>query len=140
IAFAAFIGVIALTIGYRLFSRGFELPRRNPLGWAWSSLIGIAGGIVSGLFGVGGAIVAPPALTSFFGMRQASTQGLALALVAPGTVVALLTYARAGQVNWSIGIPLSVGAVASISVGVAAAHRLPERALRLFFCGLLVVT
>jgi uncharacterized membrane protein YfcA len=139
VAFAVFIVLMAVMITCRLFGNRAKAPHA-PLGWGWSSLIGVAGGVVSGLFGVGGAIVVPPALTTFFGMRQAAAQGLALALVAPGAIVALVTYASAGQVNWATGIPLSIGALSSISAGVAAAHRVPERGLRLLFCGLLIVT
>jgi uncharacterized membrane protein YfcA len=100
----------------------------------------VAGGVVSGLFGVGGAFIAPPILTAFFGVRQAEAQGLALALVCPGTIVALATYGGAGQVDWGLGVPLALGGMAAISAGVAAAHRLPERRLRFAFCGLLAVT
>src|SRR5438874_8742252 len=113
---------------------------RPPIAWGWTALVGVAGGIVSGFFWVGGAFIAPPALTAFFGLRQVEAQGLALALVAPGTIVALAAYAEAGQVDWQIGLPLAVGGIAAISAGVAAAHRLPERRLRLAFCGFLTVT
>jgi uncharacterized membrane protein YfcA len=139
-AFAAFILSVALLIGYRLFGGGATVLRSRPLAWGWSSLIGLAGGAVSGLFGVGGAIVAPPALTTLLAMRQAAAQGLALALVAPGTIVALLTYARAGAVDWTTGVALAAGALATIPAGVATARRLPERTLRVLFCGLLVAT
>src|SRR2546421_100731 len=108
-----------------------------PLRWQWTALVGLAGGIVSGLFGVGGAFIVPPALTAFFGLRQIEAQGLGLALVSPVTLVALVTYARAGEVDWGLGIPLAVGGIAAIPAGVAAAYRLPERRLRLAFCGLL---
>jgi uncharacterized protein len=76
--------------------------------------LGIVGGIVSGLFGVGGALIVPPALTAFFGVRQVEGQGLGLALVAPGSVIALVAYAGAGQVDWRLGIPLAVGGVVAI--------------------------
>jgi len=79
-------------------------------------------------------------LTAFFGLRQAEAQGLALALVCPGTMVALVAYAEAGQVDWRLGIPLALGGIAAISTGVTLANRLPERRLRLGFCGLLLVT
>ena len=65
--------------------------------------------------------------------------GLGLALVAPGSVIALVAYAGAGQVDWRLGIPLAVGGVVAISAGVAFAHSLPERRLRFAFCGLLVL-
>src|ERR1700730_7270533 len=96
-------------------------------------------GIVSGLFGVGGALIVPPALTAFFGVRQVEGQGLGLALVAPGSVIALVAYAGAGQVDWRLGIPLAAGGVVAISAGVAFAHSVPERRLRFAFCGLRVL-
>ena len=91
-------------------------------------------------FGVGGAFVAPPLLTTCFGLRQLEAQGLALALVSPSALLALLAYAGAGQVDWLVGLPLAFGGIVAISAGVAFASRLPERRMRLAFCGLLVLT
>ena len=140
LAFAAFLAVLAALIGWRTWNRGAAPARRATLGWGWTALVGISGGVVSGLFGVGGAFITPPLLTAFFGVRQIEAQGLALALVCPGTVVSLVVYAEAGQVEWGVGIPLALGGIAAISSGVALAQRLPERRLRLGFCGLLIVT
>jgi uncharacterized membrane protein YfcA len=140
LAFAVFLAVLASLVGYRTWRGGFGSQLRRPLPWGWTAVVGAAGGVVSGLFGVGGAFIAPPMLTAFFGLRQIEAQGLALALVCPGTVIALATYAEAGQVDWRLGIPLALGGVAAISAGVAMASRLPERRLRLGFCGLLLVT
>ena len=112
----------------------------RPPAWGWIAVVGLVGGVVSGFFGVGGAFIAPPLLTAFFGVRQIEAQGLGLALVCPSAIVALFTYAAAGQVDWLIGTPLAIGGLAAISAGVAVAHRLPERRLRLAFCGLLVLT
>jgi uncharacterized membrane protein YfcA len=94
---------------------------------------------MGGLFGVGGAVVATPVLTSLFGTTQVVAQGLALALALPSTGVTLATYAVHHQVHWAIGVPLAVGGLMSISWGVRIAHALPERLLRGLFCGFLVV-
>ena len=51
--------------------------------------------------------------------------------------MALVAYAQAGHVNWAMGLPMAAGGLLSISWGVALAHSLPERMLRLAFCGLL---
>jgi len=96
--------------------------------------------VVSGFFGVGGAFIAPPLLTAFFGLRQLEAQGLALALVSPSAFIALLAYAGAGQVDWVVGLPLALGGIAAISAGVAFASRLPEKRMRLAFCALLLLT
>ena len=86
------------------------------------------------------AFVAPPLLTTFFGLRQLEAQGLALALVSPSALLALLAYVGAGRVDWLVGLPLALGGIAAISAGVAFASRVPERRMRLAFCGLLLLT
>jgi len=140
LAFAEFLAGLAGFLAYLTWREAPTPTARPPLAWGWTAIVGLMGGIVSGLFGVGGAFIAPPLLTAFFGLRQVEAQGLALALVCPGTVVALAAYAEAGQVEWELGIPLALGGIAAISTGVAIAHRLPERRLRLGFCGLLLLT
>ncbi|RMU33974.1 putative membrane protein [Pseudomonas syringae pv. primulae] len=102
-------------------------------------LLGVGSGVTGGLFGVGGGVVATPILTSVFGATQVVAQGLALSLAAPSTGITLVTYALHDHVNWSMGIPLAVGGLASISWGVKLAHSLPERTLRLMFCVFLVL-
>ncbi|MOA29081.1 Sulfite exporter TauE/SafE [compost metagenome] len=101
--------------------------------WPWLGVLGGASGLVGGLFGVGGAVVATPVLTLAFGVSQVVAQGLALALAAPSTAVALITYGVHSQVDWSTGIPLAVGGLLSIGWGVRLAHALPQRLLRALF-------
>lgn len=106
----------------------------------WLGALGLVSGVFSGLFTVGGGLVTVPALTTVFGVRRQTTaQGLSLAAVVPGALVALFTYAMAGKVDWSRGLPLAAGGLLSISWGVALAHRLPERVLGQAFCALLLV-
>lgn len=103
-------------------------------------LLGIASGAMSGIFTVGGGLVLVPALVSGLRMAQARAQGMALALVVPGALVALLTYAQAGNVSWSTGLPLAAGGMLSVSTGVMLAHRCSEAALRLLFSLVLLAT
>jgi len=140
IAFGAFAALIALYFIVETLRTGAngDAPRRPRLAWGWTGVVGALGGVVSGFFSVGGAIFAVPVLTLLFGYAQAAAQGLALALVAPGALVGLVTYALAGDVDWAIGIPLAVGGTPCVRFGVALAHRLPDRALRLLFGVLLV--
>lgn len=137
--FAAFMGVLALYYLWTL-SRG-KRDMTSSIRWPqkYIFICGIAAGASAGFFSVGGAIVAVPMLTAFFGATQTAAQGLGLAMVTPGTLVALWTYAQAGHVNWAVGIPMALGGVLSISWGVALAHHLPERRLRMLFCGALLV-
>src|SRR6266446_3776045 len=70
LAFAAFLVILAAIIAYRTRRGSSRQPDRDPLPWGWSVPLRIVGGLVSGLFGVGGALIVPPALTAFFGVRQ----------------------------------------------------------------------
>ncbi|QBZ88801.1 sulfite exporter TauE/SafE family protein [Pseudomonas viciae] len=139
IGFVAFL--IALTIYnlVRMFAATAPVSAQMRYGWPWLAVLGAASGTMGGLFGVGGAVVATPILTSVFGTTQVVAQGLSLALALPSTGVTLATYAFHHEVDWSIGLPLAVGGLLSISWGVKVAHALPERLLRGLFCGFLVV-
>jgi uncharacterized membrane protein YfcA len=118
-------------------SVGVQTALKRP----WLGALGLVSGVFSGLFTVGGGLVTVPALTTVFGVRRQTTaQGLALAAVVPGALVALCTYAMAGKVDWSRGLPLALGGLLSISWGVALAHRLPQRVLGEAFCALLLMT
>ncbi|AFM33804.1 MULTISPECIES: sulfite exporter TauE/SafE family protein [Stutzerimonas stutzeri subgroup] len=139
----AFVGFLLALAAYTLL-RVFLRPAagagqlRHP--WPWLGLLGAGAGAMGGLFGVGGAVIATPILTSVFGTSQVVAQGLSLALAAPSTGVTLVTYALHHQVNWSLGLPLAVGGLLSISLGVRLAHALPERLLRLLFSVFLVAS
>ncbi len=128
--------VLLLLIVYLVVT---ELPRFSPrsgrrlLDMRWSPAVGAVCGTLTGLFTIGGAIFAPPLLTRFFGLAQQKAQGLAFAAIAPGTLASLATYAHHDRVEWRLGIPLCMGALLTMRAGVAMAHRLPERRLRLLF-------
>lgn len=103
-------------------------------------LVGIVGGACMGLLGVGGGLVATPFFTGIFGQRQSVAQSLSLALVTPCSMVALITYGSAQRVDWSVGLPLAIGGLFTVSAGVAMAHRLPERAMKSAFAWMILVT
>jgi uncharacterized protein len=138
IGFAFFILSIAVLIAVRVLAPpGDPAKPRRPAPWPAAIGIGAFGGFLSGLFGVGGAIFAVPLLAFLFVIPQAMAQGFGLALVAPGTLVGIVTYAAAGDVNWAVGIPLALGGVVSVPFGVKVAYWLPERTLRLIFAALM---
>ncbi|QKS82187.1 sulfite exporter TauE/SafE family protein [Pseudomonas bijieensis] len=139
IGFVAFLIALTLYNLARMFVATAPASGQMRYGWPWLGVLGAASGTMGGLFGVGGAVVATPILTSIFGTSQVVAQGLSLALALPSTGVTLATYAFHHEVDWSIGLPLAVGGLLSISWGVKVAHALPERLLRGLFCGFLVL-
>ena len=73
-------------------------------------------------------------------MSQTTAQALALCMVIPGSTIALITYAWAGQANWMVGLPMAIGSLLFVPVGVRLAYKLPERKLRVCFALLLFAT
>ncbi|MDO7926551.1 MULTISPECIES: sulfite exporter TauE/SafE family protein [Pseudomonas syringae group] len=137
IGFVVFLILLTIFNLAQMFSRkGQASTQLRHVNWLW--LLGVGSGVTGGLFGVGGGVVATPILTSVFGATQVVAQGLALTLAVPSTAITLFTYALHDHVNWSMGIPLAIGGLASVSWGVKLAHSMPERLLRYLFCLFLV--
>lgn len=138
--FASFLVVLSALLWWNASRKnaGSANAARAP---RWTlPLVGMIGGSCAGFFSIGGGIVATPLLTAGFGVTQAAAQGLSLALMTPGSVMALWAYAQAGLVDWWVAIPLTIGGMLGMSPGVVLAHRLPERKLRRLFALLLAAT
>src|SRR3546814_2733475 len=139
IGFVAFMIVLAAYNLFRKFAASAQASTQMRYGWPWIAVLGAASGTMGGLFGVGGAVVATPFLTSLFGTSQVVAQGLSLSLALPSTGVTLATYAVHHQVDWWIGLPLAAGGLLSISWGVKVAPAMPERLLSGLFFGFVVL-
>ncbi len=137
LAFAAFTVLLAGYMAWRAATLG-RGKARAPAGWPWALLVGVFTGLLSGLFTIGGAIFAVPILSGIFGLSQLAAQATALAFVTPGLMLSLWVFASAGDVNWPIGIPLALGGVAAVPLGVTVASRLPDRVLRFAFVAFLL--
>lgn len=67
-------------------------------------IIGIFAGMMSGFIGVGGGIIIVPALVYFMGLTQHQAQGTSLLLMLPPIgILAVINYAKAGNINWWYG-------------------------------------
>ncbi|TBU93506.1 sulfite exporter TauE/SafE family protein [Stutzerimonas kirkiae] len=139
-AFIVFLLLLALYSVVRVWLRSAPGSSGLKYGWPWLSLLGAWAGALGGLFGVGGAVLATPVLTSLFGASQVVAQGLSLALAVPSTSVTLVAYGLHDQVDWLLGLPLALGGLLSVSLGVRLAHALPEPLLRMLFSGFLVAS
>ena len=138
IAFGLFFALVAT---YALWN-ALRKPRpvaAIPLRSAYLPVLGAVAGYATGLFGIGGPAVATPSLVMFFGTAQTVAQGMSLFLAAPGVTIGVIEYASAHDVDWGAGIALAAGGAVLVSTGVALAHRLPEKALRLMFAGFVYI-
>jgi uncharacterized membrane protein YfcA len=102
--------------------------------------VGVAAGLLAGLFGVGGGILFVPALVFVGDLSQLDAVASSLAAMIPVTVVGAWRQSGYGNVRWRPALlvgALSVGGVAS---GTALAEALPEDVLKVLFAVLLLVT
>lgn len=101
--------------------------------------IGLAAGLLSGLFGVGGGTVIVPLLVLVLGFDQRLAAGTSLAAIVPTAAVGVVSYAFSGSVAWIPALILAAGAVIGAQVGTWLLPRLPITVLRWGFVGFLVV-
>jgi uncharacterized membrane protein YfcA len=105
------------------------------------AVAGLAAGLTSGLFGVGGGVVLVPLLGLLLGLDQHQAQGVTLAvLLLPIGLPAVLAYRRRAPIQLGLVALLVAGFLLGVGLGAAAAMALPERAMRLVFVAFLAVT
>jgi len=72
--------------------------------------LGFCIGTVSGMIGIGGGVLVIPMLIFFFGFSQERATGTSLALLMmPIGILAVITYAKAGNISWSTAGILAIG-------------------------------
>jgi uncharacterized membrane protein YfcA len=102
-------------------------------------LIGLTAGVVSGMLGVGGAIIIVPALVFFFGLTQHQAQGTSLAiLLLPVGFLAFWNYYKQGYVNFKIALIIIIAFFVGGYLGSVIAVRVPDRFLKAAF-GILII-
>lgn len=112
---------------------------RGPRAYASFIGIGLAAGLLSGLFGVGGGTVIVPLLVLLLGFDQRLAAGTSLAAIVPTATVGVVSYAVSGSVAWVPALLLAAGAVVGAQIGTRLLPRISQTALRWFFVGFLVV-
>ena len=98
--------------------------------------IGVAGGVVSGLLGVGGGILFVPALTLALSLSQIKAEATSLLAIVPVALVGAARQYRYGNVRVRDAGVLGVLSAVGVLGGVAAANVLPQRTLRFGFAAL----
>lgn len=144
--FAALLGLLASGAGavilhqeWRGLDARVHLDISRWIGRAVLALLGLAIGTASGLVGVGGPVMAVPALV-VLGVPIVSAVAVAQAQSLPIAVSATAGYAARGAVQWSwvaaVGLPLLLGVVAGWRM---ARYVEPRRLKLLLGCVLLAI-
>ncbi|HEX4561934.1 MAG TPA: sulfite exporter TauE/SafE family protein [Gemmatimonadales bacterium] len=110
------------------------------MNYAIVAIIGLVAGIVSGLFGIGGAILIVPALVLILKVDQHTANGTSLAaLLLPVGLLGALQYYRQGKMNIPYAVIIAVGLFLGAYFGARLAVGMSDATLRKAFGGLLLL-
>jgi hypothetical protein len=91
--------------------------------------IGLAAGVLAGMFGIGGGILIVPALV-FLGLTQHEASGTSLAaLVFPVGLLGVIDYSHRHQVRWLYAVGLAIGLAAGALIGSKISGAISNHAL-----------
>ncbi|WPB56296.1 sulfite exporter TauE/SafE family protein [Xylophilus sp. GOD-11R] len=102
--------------------------------------LGAVAGLVMGLTGAGGGVLAVPLLVFGLGLGVAQAAPIGLVGIATATGVGTVLGLRAGTVRWRAALLIGVVGVAVSPLGAIAAHALPDAPLTLLFAAVLALS
>ena len=103
-----------------------------------AALIGVAAGVIAGLFGVGGGTLFVPALTIFLGLSHLEAEATSLLAILPTVVAGTWRQHRYGNVRWRTSLVLGLASLGGVGAGAWVAISLPEVTLRRLFALLML--
>ncbi|MDP8259784.1 MAG: sulfite exporter TauE/SafE family protein [Candidatus Gygaella obscura] len=96
--------------------------------------LGLAAGILSGVFGIGGGSILVPAFVFLLGMTQHQAQGTTLALMVPPIgLLAALRYYQSGNIKINVAVFVCIGFFIGGLLGAMFVDKIPEVLLKRSF-------
>ncbi|CAB4696872.1 MAG: TSUP family transporter [Actinobacteria bacterium] len=99
---------------------------------------GLAGGVLAGLFGVGGGVIFVPVLVIGLGLTQVHAEAASLLAILPTAVIGTWRQLKFGNTDIRAALVIGTVSIIGVQIGVVAALSLPETTLRRLF-GLLLL-
>lgn len=112
---------------------------KRPMQYFVAALIGLASGLVSGLFGVGGGIVMVPAMVYLLGANIKTAVGTSLIVIVPTAITGALKHYELGHINWRLAGSLIPLAIVGGFLGAALTKPLPAETLKKLFGGFMML-
>lgn len=101
--------------------------------------LGVAGGVIAGLFGVGGGTIFVPTLVLLVGLAEVHAVGTSLAAMVPLALWGTWRQRRGGTVSLRAAAIIGAAAAATAGAGAFVAEQLPGATLRWGLAAVIVV-
>ena len=101
--------------------------------------LGFVGGILAGLFGVGGGVVFVPTLALGLGLAHVDAEATSLLAILPAVAIGTWRQRRYDNVRFRTALAVGLAAIPSVAAGAVLALSLDEASLRRLFGGFLLV-
>ena len=103
-------------------------------------ILGASAGVMSGLFGIGGAVLVIPALVFLFGFEQQMAQGTSLAMLLPPIgLLAAWRYWKSGYVEIGVALVLALTFFVGAALGAHFAVQIPQALMKRIFGGFITL-
>lgn len=107
--------------------------------YVFAAVIGLVGGVASGLFGVGGGIIMVPGMALLLKTDMKLAVGTSLAVIIPTAITGVLKHHQLRQVDWWIAATLAPTAILGGFIGPWLTTKLASPELQRLFGGFLVL-
>lgn len=146
-ALIAGFAIIMLVAAAATWRKAGEEPAEDPPGHRCPALrmgrdvtAGLAVGLLTGFFGVGGGFIIVPTLAVALAFSMRSAIGTSLAIITTTSVLGVIVHLAAGRsVDVGLAVTLGAACAAGALAGARLAPRIPQRALGRSFAALVVV-
>jgi uncharacterized membrane protein YfcA len=127
-------GALMVAVATLMFKRQRATPRSATpepphIALRPTLVAGLAVGLLTGFFGVGGGFLIVPALTLALKLPMQRAIGTSLVIIAINSVAAFVAHLRYGHADLRVSILFIIGGMLGAYVGSRSAGRLPERQL-----------
>ena len=105
----------------------------------YAGVLGLASGVISGLFGVGGGIVMGPVLVFLLGVPIKTAIGTSLMVIVPTAITGSLKHYSQGNVDWKLALTLIPTAIIGSYIGAKLTKDIPAENLKRIFGAFIMI-
>ena len=136
--------LLLVVVGLRLLEPsllGFgAIEERTWWAIAIAAAVGLIGGMLAGMFGVGGGILLVPTFVLALQLSQIEAAATSLLAMLPASYLGAWRQRGYGNLVLGASVAIGVASIAGVAAGIAIAESLPEETLRRIFGAFLLLT